>query len=63
MNRIVIYPKDISIILGVSLPTARKILREVRAEYQKPQRSMVTVGEFCKYKSLPYQEILQAINK
>lgn len=62
MKRIIIYPKDIEVILGVSLQTARKILREVRKQEKKPPRSLITVGEFCKYKNLPPQEVIEAIN-
>lgn len=45
-NRIVIYPKDVSNITGLSPKASRKLLGLVRKRFNKEQRSFVTVQEF-----------------
>jgi len=47
LPRAVIYPTDISHITGMKTDTARKLLRKIRIVLHKPERSFITIREFC----------------
>jgi hypothetical protein len=47
--RIVVYTKDVQKMIGCSSKTAQKLLRKIRGLYQKDERELVSVTEFCAY--------------
>lgn len=57
-QRIVIYPKDVVNITGFKLPAARKLLRQIRADLDKPPRAFITISEFASYLRMPIAQIL-----
>ncbi len=62
MNRLCIYPSDISILLGKSLATAQTLLRTIKDALGKTKRQSVTIAEFCEYQGLPFEEVNAMIN-
>lgn len=56
-QRICIYPKDVSIILGKSLQQSRRILALIRDCYGKDQHQYVSIKEFAAYTGLDEEEV------
>jgi hypothetical protein len=48
-GRVVIYPKDIVNITGVSIRTAQRMLQSIRLSQGKTKEQFVTINEFCLY--------------
>jgi hypothetical protein len=48
-HRIVVYPKDVSNMTGLSHKASRKLLRLVRKHVSKEERSFVTIQDFSSY--------------
>jgi hypothetical protein len=55
--RIVIYTKDVMNITGRKERTARKLLSDIRKQYQKKNTDFVTVEEFCHFTGLKEEKI------
>lgn len=49
MNRLVIYPKDIAMLTGKSERHARRILDQIKKQYNKMPHQMITIEECCQY--------------
>ncbi len=47
LTRAMIYTKDIEKFTGLSKPTARKMLRNVRTALGKTKEDILTIREFC----------------
>ncbi|MEH0157281.1 hypothetical protein V6R21_24420 [Limibacter armeniacum] len=62
MKRICIYPKDIQLLTGKSERTARRILSDIRKEYGKEPKQLVTITEFCLYTGLKEQQVLPLLH-
>ena len=45
----IIYPKDVEIIMGRSGQTARRLVRKMKKAFQKKQNQFITAEEFCIY--------------
>jgi len=56
-NRLCIYPKDVSLILGKSKRQSERILRDLRFILNKQDHQYVTVEEFAKFTGIPIEEI------
>jgi len=63
MKRLIIYPKDVAVILGKSENTSQIILRTLRDALQKEKHQYITIREFCDYHGLPYDEVVAMINE
>lgn len=61
MKRVVLYPKDISQLLGKSLSTAYRIYRAIRVLNGKVDNQYVTVDEAAKYLGINKDEILSQL--
>jgi len=57
VKRICIYPKDIERITGKSERSGRRLLAQVRQHYQKNEKQLVSVEEFCQYTGLNYDRV------
>lgn len=44
---VIINSGDIQNIMGCSIATARRLMRKIRREYNKPPYSFITIPEFC----------------
>jgi len=60
-KRIVIYPKDISLITGKSERQARTILKTIKKEYRKKPYQLVTVWEVSEYLGIGISELEEII--
>jgi hypothetical protein len=61
--RIVLYASDIVAMLGCSEASAYRLIRKIRREKGKPVKSPVSVGEFCEFTCLKYEEVMFALNR
>jgi len=62
-GRIVIYTKEISIILGCSMMTAYRHMRRARAKFKKKRHQRLTIREFSIYSGISMQEIIDALKR
>jgi hypothetical protein len=56
-DRMVLFPRDIVNITGVSIVTARRLIRKIRQHVGKPSGAFVTVKEFCAFCHLNEEDI------
>lgn len=56
-HRIIIYTKDVEMITGRKRKTAEALLRNIRAYFNKQERDMVTVYEFCVFTKINEEEV------
>jgi thymidine kinase len=63
MERIAIFPKDISIILGRSERYGRDLIVKIKKKNNKLDYQVVTIDEFCTFSGLNYEEVKNMINK
>ena len=63
MERITIFPKDISIILGRSERYGRDVIQKIKKQTCKSEHQFVTINEFCDYCGLNYEQVKGMINK
>lgn len=63
MVRLIIKPKDIEIILGVSPSYARRIVRLIKRKNNKEKYQKITIKEFCKSEGLDVNEVKEELNK
>ncbi|WP_225871245.1 hypothetical protein [Pedobacter cryotolerans] len=49
MNRLCIYPKDVSIITGKGLRWSQRLLRNIKFALNKSEHQYVTISEFADY--------------
>jgi hypothetical protein len=61
--RIVLYASDIVAMLGCSEASAYRLIRKIRKEKGKPAKTHVSVGEFCEFTYLKYEEVMFALNR
>jgi hypothetical protein len=50
--RIMVYPRDVANITGLSMRSAQRILHKVRVLHSKKGHDLVTVEELCHYLNL-----------
>lgn len=48
-KRLFIETKEVAILLGRSLSTARRRMQLIRDAYNKPDKTPITIAEFCAY--------------
>ena len=58
MLRLIITPKDVEVILGVSSSYARRVVRIIKRKKKKEKHQKITVKEFCRYMGLEVQEVV-----
>lgn len=63
MKRLILKPKDIEIILGVSPGYARRIVRLIKRKNNKEKHQKITVKEFCRHEGLVVQEVVDELNE
>ncbi len=63
MPRICIYTADIVAMTGVSENTARRMLKRIREELDKPKWAPVTVKEFCAQTKIREEEVEPFLEK
>jgi hypothetical protein len=60
-KRACIYPKDIERITGKSYRQSTRIFNNIKAEFNKPKNSLVSIEEFCQYTGLKFEHIQEYI--
>ena len=58
MLRLIITPKDVEVILGVSSSYARRVVRIIKRKNNKEKHQKITVKEFCRYMGLEVKEVV-----
>ena len=61
VKRICIYPKDVERITGKSSRSGRRLLAQVREHYQKNEKQLVTLDEFCSYTGINIDQVKRYI--
>ncbi len=61
MKREIIYPKDLQVLTGKSLKSARNLLEKMKAFYGKEKHHFITVRECSRYLNLDLQIVLNAL--
>ncbi len=61
--RIVLYASDVVALLGCSEASAYRLIRKIRKEIGKPIKTQISVGEFCEFTYLKYEEVMFALNR
>ena len=62
MKQLSIYPKEVSVILGKSVITARRLIRTIKDVHKKEKHQAVTIREFCDYMDMPYEDVFNMVN-
>ncbi len=62
-ERIVIYPRDVEILLSKCERSAQDFLRQIRVALNKPPGSFVTVREFCFITGMDEDEVREQLRK
>lgn len=57
--RLCVYPKDISLLLGLSERHARRLLQQIKDAYGKRPHQYVSFQEFAQYTDLPLEEVVK----
>jgi hypothetical protein len=60
-RRIIIYPKDISIITGKSERYGRSIINQIKKELGKKDHQSITFKEYSEYSGIPLDLIEKSI--
>ena len=63
MTRLIITPKDVEVILGVSAGYARQIVRVIKRKNNKEKYQKITISEFCRYMGLEVSETRAELEK
>jgi hypothetical protein len=58
-KRMIIYPKDVKVIIGKSYRTACDLLHDVRKTLNKEEHQAITISEFCAYMGLEEQLVVE----
>lgn len=61
MRRVVIYPSDIQILLGISDRSARRYIKKIKDRLGKESEQFITTQEFAEYSGIPLENIEQQI--
>ncbi len=56
-SRLVLYPKDVARILGISVRSARIKCKCVKLKYGKTQEQLLSVKEFAEYYGLDVNDV------
>jgi hypothetical protein len=55
------YPADVERIMGKSYRQSRLLLVRIKKHLKKEEHQFVSVGEFCAFTGLPYEEVVACI--
>ncbi|RYE52954.1 MAG: hypothetical protein EOP48_15385 [Sphingobacteriales bacterium] len=58
MNRLCIYPKDVSIITGKGQRWSQRLLKAIRYAFNKDDHQLVSVKEFAEYTGIDLQLVM-----
>lgn len=58
-RRLIVYPKDLCVLLGLSERHARRVLSQIKDVYGKLPHQYVTFQEFAQYTDLPLDEVIK----
>jgi hypothetical protein len=56
-NRIVIYTKDVMNITGRKERAAKKLMAQMRKQYNKKRGGFISIDEFCEFTSLKKESV------
>ncbi|OYU79255.1 MAG: hypothetical protein CFE23_14805 [Flavobacterium sp. BFFFF1] len=62
MSRVIIYTKDVSLMMGVSDKTAREVIKKIRICVRKEPGIPLTVFDLGAYMNMDAQYIIRIIN-
>ena len=60
-RKLVIYIKDIEIIIGKGQNAARRLLAKIKRKFGKEKHALVSITEFCRYTGLSEEEVNQRL--
>ncbi|OYU78864.1 MAG: hypothetical protein CFE23_16620 [Flavobacterium sp. BFFFF1] len=60
--RLCIHTKDVVVITGYSEGYSRRIIREIKAKYNKEPQHAVTISDLCEYLGLKEEEVRKRIH-
>ena len=60
-HRIVIVPKDVEILTGLSKRSAQILLQQIRKELGKSKHHFVTIAEFCRHTGITENEVRDSL--
>ncbi|MCL9809065.1 hypothetical protein [Flavobacterium luminosum] len=63
MSRLIIRPKDVEVILGVSSSYARRVVRVIKRKNKKEKYQKITVKEFCRDQGLDVNDVIQELKE
>ncbi|ABG58466.1 hypothetical protein [Cytophaga hutchinsonii] len=61
MHRAIIYAKDIQLITGKGLRSARYMMQKIKISLNKSPESLITIDEFCVYAGIDKEDIMHLI--
>ncbi|MGX5819217.1 hypothetical protein ACWKWU_13525 [Chitinophaga lutea] len=62
-ERIVIYPRDVEILMGKCDRSSRELLRQIKAVLGKPRNAVVTLREFCYFTGMDEEEVREELRR
>lgn len=60
-KRLIIIPKDICIVMGISERQARRIYHAIKDAYGKQPHHHLTFNEFAQYINIPVHEVRETL--
>ena len=61
VKRMCIYPKDVERITGKSSRYGRLLVARIRQHYQKNEKQLISVDEFCHFTGLNMEQVKRYI--
>ncbi len=62
-QRLILSPKDICVVMGISERHARRLFRNIKDAYGKKAHHLVTVSEFAQYTDIPAEDIRKILGQ
>jgi hypothetical protein len=62
-ERIALYPKDVALLLGRNIQSARRFMREIRQALEKCDHQILTLREFCAFVGIDEQEAREQLHR
>ena len=61
MERICVYPKDVSVITGKSERFGRSLIKQIKDKFDKQKHQYITVEDFCNYTGISVQLVKERL--
>ena len=60
-KRLHTYPKYIQIITGKSYRQSTRLMQKIKKDLNKVENEFLTIGEFCTYSDIKYEQVTHLI--